>query len=72
MAMTSDRTFSNTNFYGSKLAGFNALNCKSEVNAGELLNITAERHWQDIMSSESSGTGIFPSNVKQAKGNKSI
>jgi len=59
--------FSNTNFYGSKLAGFNALNCKSEVNAGELLNITAERHWQDIMSSESSGTGIFPSNVKQLK-----
>ena len=59
--------FSNTNFYGSKLAGFNALNCKSEVNAGELLNITAERHWQDIMSSESSGTGIFQSNVKQLK-----
>ena len=59
--------FSNTNFFGSKLAGFNALNCKSEVNAGELLNITAERHWQDMMSSESSGTGIFPSNVKELK-----
>lgn len=59
--------FSNTNFFGSKLAGFNALNCKEEVNAGEKLSITAERHWQDMMSSESSGTGIFPSNVKELK-----
>lgn len=57
--------FTNTNFFGSKLAGFNALNCKEEVNAGEKLSITAERHWQDLMKPEGSGTGIFPSNVSK-------
>ena len=57
--------FTNTNFFGSKLAGFNALNCKEEVNAGEKLSITAERHWQNLMKPEGSGTGIFPSNVSK-------
>lgn len=57
--------FTNTNFFGSKLAGFNALNCKEEVNAGEKLSITAERHWQNLMKPEDSGTGIFPSNVSK-------
>ena len=57
--------FTNTNFFGSKLAGFNSLNCKEEANAGEILSITAERHWQNLMNPEGSGTGIFPSNVSK-------
>ena len=57
--------FTNTNFFGSKLAGFNVLNCKEEANAGEILSITAERHWQNLMNPEGSGTGIFPSNVSK-------
>lgn len=57
--------FTNTNFFGSKLAGFNVLNCKEEANAGEILSITAERHWQNLMKPDGSGTGIFPSNVSK-------
>ena len=57
--------FTNTNFFGSKLAGFNVLNCKEEANAGERLSITAERHWQNLMKPDGSGTGIFPSNVSK-------
>lgn len=57
--------FTNTNFFGSKLAGFNSLNCKEEANAGEKLSITAERHWQNLMKPDGSGTGIFPSNVSK-------
>lgn len=57
--------FTNTNFFGSKLAGFNSLNCKEETNAGEKLSITAERHWQNLMKPDGSGTGIFPSNVSK-------
>ncbi len=57
--------FTNTNFFGSKLAGFNVLNCKEEANAGEILSIKAERHWQNLMKPDGSGTGIFPSNVSK-------
>lgn len=57
--------FTNTNFFGSKLAGFNSLNCKEEANAGEKLSITAERHWQNLIKPDGSGTGIFPSNVSK-------